>query len=230
MAGGIILFTNESSLITAAILFYLKDIFDSADGQLARAKQMFSRRGRFYDSIGDYIVNVFLFTGLLSWMMRYGYSMHTAVLFSAAGFIGVNLRVSFHVYYQTAYLHRQNTYLNNRLTEEVRTGDELLDATTRTLQKIFLWMYGWQDRLVGWWDSRLVQGLDKQQMQQWYENRAVLFLNGWIGIGTEYVGLTLCLIFGSPVSYIFYTLGVLNSIWMMLLAFRYFLRRRLRRV
>ena len=50
---------RRADLVVAALCFYLKDIFDSADGQLARAKQLYSRHGRFLDSIGDYVVDSF---------------------------------------------------------------------------------------------------------------------------------------------------------------------------
>src|SRR5437899_79660 len=43
------------AVATAGLLVTVKDILDDADGQLARAKQLYSRRGRFLDSIGDFI-------------------------------------------------------------------------------------------------------------------------------------------------------------------------------
>ena len=45
-------------IVLAALLVSAKDILDDADGQLARAKQMYSRRGRFLDSIGDFAVDL----------------------------------------------------------------------------------------------------------------------------------------------------------------------------
>ena len=48
----------------AGLLVTAKDILDDADGQLARAKQLYSRRGRFLDSIGDVVVDIAVFAAI----------------------------------------------------------------------------------------------------------------------------------------------------------------------
>ena len=65
------------------------------------------------------------------------------------GFLGITLRVSYHVYYQTSFLHLQQQYSMNRITEEIRAEDLLTDRLTLRLQRMFLLLYGWQDRLMG---------------------------------------------------------------------------------
>ena len=52
---------TAGSFIVAGLLITLKDILDSADGQLARAKTTTKWFGRFLDSIGDFIVNAAVF-------------------------------------------------------------------------------------------------------------------------------------------------------------------------
>ena len=47
---------TPAAIAIAGALVMLKDIVDDADGQLARAKQLYSRRGRFLDSIGFIIM------------------------------------------------------------------------------------------------------------------------------------------------------------------------------
>src|SRR5208283_3030016 len=80
IVGGIFLGASGGHLAVAALRFYLKDIFDSADGQLARAKQLYSRHGRFLDSIGDYIVDLFLFGGVCASLLRNGIEFPIAFL------------------------------------------------------------------------------------------------------------------------------------------------------
>jgi phosphatidylglycerophosphate synthase len=69
-----------------------KDVLDSADGQLARAKAQFSRAGRFLDSIGDIAVNFSVFAGIAWAGLGRGEGIGTVVLCCAA-FLCMSLRV-----------------------------------------------------------------------------------------------------------------------------------------
>jgi hypothetical protein len=225
IAGGILLAYPQSNLFAAGIFFYLKDIFDSADGQLARAKKLYSRHGRFYDSIGDFVVHLFLFGGIFFWLIHHSYSLLYATVLSIIGFLGVNLRVSYHVYHQTAFLHQQNRYVNNRLSEKIQKEDLQQDLMTIKLQKIFLWMYGWQDTFVKKLDEWCIGSVatTNEFLQNWYQNRISLFLNGLIGIGTEFVGLTICLLFFGMNDYLIFSLVGMNGMWMIAIFYRFFL-------
>ena len=52
---------TPGAVVAAGLLVTLKDLLDSADGQLARAKGTYSRIGRFLDSIGDFVVDAAVF-------------------------------------------------------------------------------------------------------------------------------------------------------------------------
>lgn len=215
IAGGLLLAQflplGEPSLLWSALCFYLKDIFDSADGQLARAKQQFSRRGRFYDSLGDFIANLFLSGGITFFLLHSGNSFLFSVLIGAGIFISINLRVSYHVYYQTSFLHQQKKYLNNRVSEEF-SFEEDEDTFTLRLHTLFLFLYGWQDRLMHTIDAwcRKEKQFDDEV---WYQNKIGLLLGGFLGLGTEHIVLTLCLISQNVWLYLFFSLIVLNGIW-----------------
>ncbi len=223
IAGGVVLALPDGSLIIAAIGFYLKDILDSADGQLARAKGLYSRKGRFLDSIGDFLVNAALFSGIGVALAREGYSTVEAVLLGLVGFLGVTLRVSYYVFYQTSYLHREKQYANNRLTEEVTEEDRRGDKTTLFLQRVFQLMYGWQDRLMAAID-RWSYGKDHagEREPRWYYDPVALRLSGLLGLGTEYVVLTLCLLFGNLWMYVSFTLIFFNIVWLSAISHRRF--------
>ena len=66
------LYWQGTPLLTAlaGICLTGKDLLDSADGQLARAKGLFSRAGRFLDSIGDFAVNLAVFPAIAVAMVR----------------------------------------------------------------------------------------------------------------------------------------------------------------
>ena len=223
LGGSIFLSFRAPSYAAAAGCFYLKDLLDSADGQLARAKQLYSRRGRFLDSIGDFTVNFFLFAAILVWLLRQGSSPLPALLLSLVGFLGVTLRVSYHVFYQTSFLHIRRTYETNRINEEFRAEDFGEDIGTVRLQRIFLMLYGWQDRLMiraDAWSRGKHRAAPDAALTQWYADAAGLRLSGFLGLGTEFVALTLCLIFRSIGTYLFISVGALNGVWLASVLYR----------
>ena len=221
IAGAIFIPFGGGMLSAAGALVYLKDIFDSADGQLARAKQLYSRRGRFLDSIGDFVVNLLLFAGIGILMFRRGYSAAGSLGLALCGFLGVTLRVSYHVFYQTAFLHTFSEYQTNRLSEEFREEDYGQDPTTRRLQRMFQLLYGWQDRLMAGIDRIGRRGIeDPSTLEARYRDVFGLRLGGMLGLGTEYVMMTICLLLQSPEAYLIGSLGVLNLFWIAAVLYR----------
>ena len=220
LAGGVLLALPTAHLTIAAVCFYLKDILDSADGQLARAKQLYSRRGRFLDSIGDFVVNLALFGGIAFFLVRSGISPVLSLLAGIIGFFGVNLRVSYHVFYQTSFLHGKGEYTTNRVIEEVLPKDLREDTVTLRLQRVFVLLYGWQDRMMMRMDRWSAGGTSGLQEGDWYRNRIGVRLSGAMGIGTEYVILTICLLLHEVRLYLVFTFVVLNAVWLMSIFYR----------
>jgi hypothetical protein len=203
-------------LWAAGILLYAKDIFDSADGQLARAKTMYSRRGRFYDSIGDFMVDACVFSSVAFWVFTHGYSLPLSLCIGLAGFLGVSLRVSYHVFYQSSFLHTEEKYSLNRVSEEISVDDLQEDQITRLLHRIFLFLYGWQDRLMrrlDRWCHRSSDSGNTTPDKRWHQNKTALRIGGFLGLGTEYVLLAACFLAGSLWTYLFCTLVLLNLLW-----------------
>src|SRR5512136_910971 len=60
------LYLADSTLATfaAGLCITAKDLRDSADGQRARAKEIYRRNERLLDSIGDFVVNLAVFTAI----------------------------------------------------------------------------------------------------------------------------------------------------------------------
>ena len=218
--GGVLLAVPVAHMTLAAVCFYLKDILDSADGQLARAKQLFSRRGRFLDSIGDFVVNLSLFGGISFFLIRSGISPASSLLVGIIGFLGVSLRVSYHVFYQTSFLHGKGEYETNRVIEEILPKDLREDAVTLRLQRVFVFLYGWQDRMMMRIDRWCAGGEPGLQGERWYQNRGALRLSGALGIGTEYVILSICLLLHEMRLYLAFTIVVLNAVWLMSIFYR----------
>lgn len=92
VAAGLYLKNEAFSTAVAGLCVTLKDLLDSADGQLARAKQQYSRRGRFLDSLGDFVVDVALF-GAIGWVLFSSSGHWWMIGLSVLGLLGIMLRV-----------------------------------------------------------------------------------------------------------------------------------------
>ncbi|MBI5473694.1 MAG: CDP-alcohol phosphatidyltransferase family protein [Ignavibacteriae bacterium] len=230
-AAGFYFTGGATHAIVAGLLITLKDILDSADGQLARAKQQFSRAGRFLDSIGDLVVNVLVFAAIAYALSRPDSSL-VAILLGILGFLGSTLRVSYHVFYHTSFLHQQELYQTNRITEEIQREDLHSDALTLRLQRIFLFFYGWQDRLMMRIDAWCRSGIDQppETPRTWYADKTGLRLSGLMGLGTELFLLMLFSVANKLEAYLIFNVLVLNGLWAGAVVYRrWILRRRITR-
>jgi phosphatidylglycerophosphate synthase len=200
------------ALVCAGLLVTLKDLLDSVDGQLARAREQYSRIGRFLDSIGDFIVDAAVF-GAIGWMLgrKHGGILYPVLAF--AGFWGITFRVSYHVFYQASFLHMENLYQNNRTTEEIREEDTSGDRRTLVLQQIFQFLYGWQDALVkriDEWSQGPTSGSSFRRM--WYSDEWGIRLSGLLGMGTELFLVMLFSVLNELELYIYANLLMMNGI------------------
>jgi len=217
-----VFYLRDQALSTAlaGLLLTLKDVLDSADGQLARAKQQYSRTGRFLDSIGDFVVNVAVF-GAIGWVLSTSSGNPWMLLLAFLGLVGITLRVSYHVYYQTSFLHLEEKYQINRLTEELTEEDLKGDRLTLLLQRVFLAIYGWQDRLMVRIDLWCRRGRDDREfLAPWYSDSVGLRLSGLLGMGTELFVLMLCSVFNQLVLYLYLNLVIMNGILLASLMYR----------
>lgn len=213
------------ALAAAGLLVTAKDILDDADGQLARAKGVYSRRGRFLDSIGDFAVDVAIFGAITMVVSRDSPGVSTIAL-GILSLLGITLRVSYHVYYQVSFLHIEDRYQLNRIVEKITDEDRLGDPVALRLQKLFSVIYTWQDRLMYRIDRWCMgKELAASESRAWYSNRAALRLSGLLGFGTEYAVLTICSLAGALRTYLFLNVFLLNGIWIAAVMHRRFLSR-----
>jgi len=220
MAAFAYLKNNPMAIACAGLLVTIKDVLDSADGQLARAKQLYSRSGRFLDSIADYIVDVALFAAI-GWVLTSRHESINYGFLALIGLVGITFRVSYHVFYQASYLHLQRVYETNRITEELSEEDKMGDPLTLRLQRIFQVIYGWQDRLVlridGW-----CKGVETNEgfQQAWYSDVWALRLSGFMGMGTELFLLTACSLLDRLELYLFINAVVMNVLLLVNILYR----------
>ena len=202
------------AIAVAGMLVMAKDIFDDADGQLARAKELYSRRGRFLDSIGDFFVDVAIFAAM-TWVVAQSHPVITSVLVGIAGLLGITLRVSYHVYYQASFLHLENRYKLNRISEQITDEDRNGDQIAYRLQQVFVLIYGWQDTLMCGIDAWCRGGhVGEAQRAQWFSDKPGLRISGLLGFGTELTLLTVCSLFADLHVYLMLNLFLMNGLWL----------------
>lgn len=205
--------------MVAGLCMTLKDILDSADGQLARAKQRYSRIGRFLDSIGDFLVNLLAFAAFGFALFR-KYDAPSFLFLALLAFLGTTLRVSYHVFYQTSFLHLHDAYAVNRITEEIRYEDRQQSGLAFQLQRIFQILYGWQDRLMLTLDRWCGGNRDASSDREWFGDAPGLRIAGFLGLGTELFFLMLFSVFNKLEAYLSFNLVVLNAVWISSIVYR----------
>lgn len=185
---------NTAQVILGTIMLFYKNVLDKVDGSLARAKGLDSRRGRFYDSISDFIVTLAAF-GAMSYFlyMKYGSPLYIILGFTAMIFS--MLQCSYFIYYQVSFIIQTGKNTVNRIDESITEADRIeQDRWTTFLQKVFLWIYGWQDKIVKYLDQYMfkkfasVHSLEAKPeniRNAWYENKPFLTLASSLSIGTH---------------------------------------------
>jgi hypothetical protein len=164
-------------------------------------------------------VNLLVFTAI-SFSLFHDTGWAPAFLLGLAGFLGISLRVSYHVFYQTSFLHLRSAYEVNRITEEIQKGDLDDDRRVLRLQRIFLLLYGWQDDLMVRLDRWSMKGVPDALMKSWYSDRSALILSGFLGLGTELFILMLFSIARRLDLYLVVNVVGLNTVWAICVVYR----------
>jgi len=208
--------------VAAGLLVTLKDVLDDADGQLARAKQLYSRRGRFLDSIGDVAVNAAIFSAITIVVLHAHHSI-SIIMLGALSLLGITLRVSYHVFYQASFLHLEKSYSLNRIIEEVTEEDRKGDPVALRLQQIFNVIYTWQDKLIARIDNPCKgRELNESETREWYRDKAGLRISGLLGFGTELALLSVCSIANRLELYLWLNVLLMNGVCLTAIAYRKF--------
>lgn len=210
-------------VIIGAILLFYKNVLDKVDGSLARAKGLDSRRGRFYDSISDFIVTITSFTAITfhlyttlntPWVILIGF---TAMIISM-------LQCSYFIFYQISFIKSTGKQTVNRILEDVTDDDRLKqDKWTTFLQKLFILIYGWQDKFFYRLDKYLLTKLTQNTLStiQWYQNKPFLTLASSLSIGTHIFLICISAIIGNFEYYIIVNLILMNLLLILSIVFHY---------
>jgi len=204
-------------LLWGAIFLYGKVFFDNVDGNLARVRGTSSRFGRFLDSLVDFFSTVLVYLGISFYLVK----TRGDTTFWFLGIFGLlicYLQSTFFVFYLVNYTSRVGSYEKNRVDENI-TEEDLIAAKadksmnwTLQLQKLFVLVYGWQDRLIERLDSasRKLAGVSKMEETSWYTDRFFLAAISPLCLCTNNVMLAIFSIFGQVELFLILLISLMN--------------------
>lgn len=215
------------AVIIGAVLLFYKNVFDKVDGSLARAKNIATRRGRFYDSISDFIVSFALFTAI-GFKLYSSYHAIWVWVVSYTALVTSMLQCSYFVFYEVSFIKQTGKKTVNRLIERVIAEDlKSEDGFTILLQRIFQVIYGWQDYLMFSIDkffiSKLKQYYSGSGLENiWYKDKPFLSLSSLLCIGTHMFLIALSAVIGNFECYLYVNFIVLNLLLIFCVLYHYY--------
>jgi phosphatidylglycerophosphate synthase len=221
---------NKSLVIAGSVLLFYKNVLDKVDGSLARAKGLDSRRGRFYDSISDFIVTLASFSAI-NYKLYQQYNSSWVFVVCFAAMIFSMLQCSYFIYYQVSFIKYSGKDTVNRIIETVTEEDiKTQDKWTTFLQRVFMVIYGWQDILFASLDNAIYKKLEinvtKNKLvvlnQSWYKNKKFLTLASSLSIGTHIFLICLAAIFDMFEYYLFVNLILMNLLLIFSVLYHYY--------
>jgi len=181
MSAGFYVSGKPDALVWGAVFLYGKVILDNVDGNLARARGASSRFGRFLDSLADFLVTVLVYIGATFYLVQENGDIGLWYLGFFALFFGF-IQSTYFVFYLVSYTSSLGSYEKNRVDETITRKDEAEAEENESLvwslklQKLFGWVYGWQDRLVERLDffSRKASKVSEKEEAEWYGDKGFL--------------------------------------------------------
>ena len=177
---------SSVGLMWGALFLYLKIFLDNVDGNLARVKGEVSRLGRFLDSLIDFIVSFLVYLVLT---LRLVSETSNSLYWFLGGFAFLSclIHCSYFVFYLVQYTSISGTYLCNRADESITEEDSKaygrgdLSMLVCFLQRSHIFLYGWQDKTMEWFDrlsKRLGSKRNSQKLSrsEWYGDKVFLTL------------------------------------------------------
>jgi len=208
------LFYN-GSIIAAAVMLHLKDLFDASDGAIARLTGRGHLIGRYLDSLGDFftLTLVILAIGLhASQNGDYAY-----MIWSGAAVLSTFIQCSFFNYYQLSYLEAFGIETLSSKRDEIGRDDKyggFESKPARALLALFRFfyivVYSWQDKLVAAIDNFLVGKNINLSDEERFENKFLMVLQSALCFGTHIFIIIIWALAGKPQQSLIFIALVMN--------------------
>ncbi len=173
----------EGYPVIAALLLIIKNILDAADGEMARKRSHPSLTGRYLDSIFDFLINLGLF------FVLYLITNASLALF-VVSFICLELQCSIFNFYYLIQRNLRNGDQTSKIDEFATPIAYPYEnqRTVNVLHKIYLVMYGWQDKVVYWLDGNADR---KDFFPSWFMTTV-----SFLGLGFQFLMIAILLVLG----------------------------------
>ena len=197
---------SDAGLMLGASFLYLKIFLDNVDGNLARARGEVSRLGRFLDSLTDFMVS-FLVYLVLTLRLVSETSNPLYWFLGGLSFLSCLIHCSYFVFYLVQYTSISGTYLSNRADEKITEEDNTvydrgeLSILVYFLQRSHVFLYGWQDKTIEYFDRiskkvRFGRQLQSFSEVDWYADKMFLTLISPLCLCTNNILIVLFSLFG----------------------------------
>jgi phosphatidylglycerophosphate synthase len=220
-AGHLFLYSRASLNALGFALFVVSDIFDSADGQLARLRGTSTRAGRILDGLSDNARFTNLYLHLLARLIIAGWAWPSAVVLVAAGGFSHSLQSSAVDFIRHAFLYigvGRGSELE--LPEDVSvTGTALQRAETRLFRAYVRRQARMFPTTVALLRTIRQQGTTPALRANYREQQAPLIpACAWLGQNIRFVLVGLPCVLGRPDVFLWITAIPLNAvmIWLVL--------------
>ncbi len=221
-AGHLLYYTSPVLNALGVVLFVVSDIFDSADGQLARMRGTSTRFGRILDGVSDNLRFVNLYLHLVFRLVSAGWGWEALGLAAAAG-LSHSFQSAAVDFIRQAYL-----YLGTGTGSELDLP-ETLEPTPRGAslgRRIAAWFYRDYVRRQAWLFPRTAQlvraaGAEvPEPLRADYDGRLVRLVPkcAWMGQNLRFLLLALTAVPGWPAAFFWVTIGPLNLVLLALVA------------
>ncbi len=215
VAGHLMIYTNPALNGVRVALFLVSDVFDSADGQLARMRGSSTQFGRILDGVADNLRFVNLYLHLLVRLAQAGSGWEALALAAAAG--------ASHSFQSAAvdFIRQAYLYLGVGRSSELDLPETATRAEPRTLvRRIGAALYDDYVRRQAWLFPRTVElvraaGNDiAEPFRGDYRSRSTKRVGhcAWIGHNMRFALLALTALPGWPAGFFWLTLGPLNLV------------------
>ncbi|TLP79073.1 CDP-alcohol phosphatidyltransferase family protein [Maribacter sp. ACAM166] len=167
----------------ALFFLILKSILDAADGELARIKNTPSHTGRYFDSISDFILNLFFI--LTIWHIT-----NSDIFLALLAFVGIQLQGTLYNYYYVILRNRFNGDTTSRIFENKvpKAFDSENQKTVDLFYSIYSFCYGAYDRII--------YGLDKNAFKEKRLPNWLMTAVSSFGLGFQLLFIGLFLVLG----------------------------------
>lgn len=215
-AGGLFGAGTLAALFWAALVYQLSCVLDCVDGQLARLTRTSSEFGRILDGVGDYIVNIAVFGGmlwsqlhpaadarpLLSTWLGYDPSWNWLVL--TLGFLSGILHAPAYDFVKTKFHSILKTGVDQTVRERRELGDRFArerqthGAATNLLHAAYLRYTDWQHAAFDYARYRKETYTLAERERILREHRGIFRAWSWVGPNTHLIALPLAALAGDP--------------------------------